>query len=50
MKGCFVYCTDTETAEYLRGRLSYQKPTARLAELMLVAEEEVNEPNDTDGS
>ena len=22
MKGCYVFCTDAETAEYLRGRLA----------------------------
>jgi DUF2075 family protein len=37
MKGCFVYSTDAETAEYLRGRLAYRKPPAPAAELRLVA-------------
>jgi DUF2075 family protein len=39
MKGCFVYCTDSETAEYLRGRLAYRKASAPASELKLVAEQ-----------
>jgi DUF2075 family protein len=45
MKGCFVYCADVETSEYLRGRLVYRKPPVRAAELRLVAEQ-VEESSD----
>jgi DUF2075 family protein len=41
MKGCFVYCTDAETANYLRGRVAYAKPfTPDTVPMKKVAEED----------
>ena len=33
MKGCYVYCTDRQTAEYFRSHISHGNPLPRLAEV-----------------
>jgi DUF2075 family protein len=45
MKGCYVYCTDPETAAYFRARIAYpyQQPSAS-AELRMVADKAKDQP------
>jgi DUF2075 family protein len=39
MKGCYVYCTDPETATHIRGRIAYYYQEIRVgAELRMVAD------------
>ena len=46
MKGCYVFCTDPETAAHFRGRIAYRPLQARPeAELRMVADKERDAPS-----
>jgi DUF2075 family protein len=44
MKGCFLYCTDVETASYLRGRIGYPASVQSPADLLRRVADDRSDP------